>query len=252
MSSAAIVGFVATGLFILIGIAIAMQTIEKNKKEKNRLLSGLTGRARNFDYMLAGFPEGFLNTNLQVLVCKCLLDVYEQLTRLEPKNSQHASRTRTVRQQLQQLSKKAATNKTVNLTDANQIQEVQKLLTNLFNFISKLTSSKKISNKDGLIYAKQIRRLMLQTSLDALTIARDQALKDNKPRLVTHYLEMAVEKMSKENEDGFYSTSIANYTQKIDEYNTEAAAEELKKKSTVNSEEQTKKDDSWKKKALYD
>ena len=87
MSTAVVIGIIAIGLFVLVAIAITMQTVEKNGKEKRRLESSLNTRARNFQYMLEGFPKGFLSRDLQVLVCKCLLEVYQQLSRVNPKNS---------------------------------------------------------------------------------------------------------------------------------------------------------------------
>jgi hypothetical protein len=257
MSTFAIVGIVATGLFLLVAVAVAMQAMEKSSKEKRRLHSGLTGRARNFQYMLDGFPDGFLNRDLQVLVCKCLLQVYEQLVQFEPKNREHKIKADKIKALLNQVLAKSASNRRVTLTDTTQIQEVQKLLNSLFNFISKMTASKKISNKEGLAYAKQIRRLMVQTSVDALMQAKNQAVDDGKTRLAIHYLQMAIEKMSKENDDGFFTSSISNCNDQINAFNADALKKEedatqRKKESAKEWDELNKDDDSWKKKAIYD
>ena len=46
-------------------------------------------RARNFQQLLTGFPDGFLSRDLRLLVCQCLNDAFDQLVRLEPRNPQH-------------------------------------------------------------------------------------------------------------------------------------------------------------------
>lgn len=257
MSTVAITGIVAIGLFVLVAIAVAVQTVEKNKKEKRRLHAGLTGKARNFQHMLAGFPEGFLNNDLQTLVCKSLLQVYEQLSEMEPSNKEYARQIQAVKQQLQQLKNKPAQQQTVALTDNAQIKEVQKLLKGLFNFISKLTENRKLSVKEAKAYAKQIRRLMIQTSLDSLSEAKRQALQAKKHRLAIHYLQMSIEKMKKENGDGYYTNAITQLDAQINQLNEQALKNEQVKKERMKNnadewDELNKDDDSWKKKAIYD
>lgn len=258
MSTAVIVGIIATGLVILVTTAVIMQTVEKNLKEKRRVHAALLARARSFQYMLSGFPDGFLNRDLQILVCKCLVQVYEQLSQHEPKNPDHTTRLQATKQQIQQLANKSSsTNQRVTLTDTQQIQEVQKLLNTLFNFIAKLIENRNLTVKEGKVYAGLIRRLMVQSSVDALAVARGQALQEGKDRLAIHYLQMAIDKMNKENSDDYFSRAIAKYTELINELNTHALekeqrADEEKQKLAQKWEDMDQSSDTWKKKALYD
>jgi len=257
MSTVAIVGIVITGLFILVSIAVATQTIEKNKKEKRRLHSGLTAKARNFEYMLNGFPDGFLSKDLQVLVCKCLLQVYEQLNQLEPGNKAFGKKLSQAKQKFEQVKNGANKDRRVALADAAQIKEVQKLLKLLFNFISKLREAKQLSGGESSAYARQIKQLMLQTSIDTLTQAKNQALSDKKPRLAIHHLKLIVDKLNKENTNGQYNNLINEHSSALDQLiqhtdQEEIAAAERRKASDKEWDEVNKADDSWKKKAIYD
>ncbi|ARN75889.1 hypothetical protein [Oceanicoccus sagamiensis] len=256
MSTTVIVAAIAIGLFILVAIAITIQTIDKNNKEKRRLESALKARSRNFDYMLDGFPEGFLSRDLQVLVCTCLEEVYSQLVQINPTKGYKDSLAR-ARQRLAEYKAKKANDKTVTLTDAVQIKEIQKMLGGLYNFISKLAASKRINAKEAMIYGKQVRRLMVQTSTDVLVEPIKEAMQQGKPRLAIHYLHMANEKMSKENDDGFYNDRIAKQTSRIAELEEQAtglesSAKERKQEAAAEWDELDKPDDSWKKKAVYD
>ncbi|MFA7554377.1 MAG: hypothetical protein WCY88_09015 [Spongiibacteraceae bacterium] len=252
MSTPIIIAIIAAGLFILVGIAITMQTIDKNNKEKRRLEGALIARARNFEYMLEGFPEGFLNRDLQVLVCKCLTEVFSQLNQVKKNNKDYKLKLAKAQHLLSEYQAKPSNTTSATLTDLEQIREAQKMLTGLYNFISKLAASRRIDAKEAQIYGKQVRRLMVQTSIDALTQPTQEALKDGKIRLAIHYLHMTVAKLNKENEDGFYKDRIKHYSQRIEEL--EQQAERTTESEPIDTawDNLDKADDTWKKKAVYD
>ncbi|MCP3906416.1 MAG: hypothetical protein GY712_00130 [Oceanicoccus sp.] len=256
MSATAVVVAIGVGLFILVAVAITIQTIDRNNKEKRRLEIALNTRSRNFGYMLDGFPEGFLSRDLQVLVCTCLVEVFSQLVQINP-TEDYKSKLASARERLAQCRGKTAANATITLTDVAQIQEIQKMLKGLYNFISKLAASQRISGKEAMIYGKQVRRLMVQTSTDALAGPIQEAIHQDKPRLAIHYLHMTNEKMKNENDDGFYSDRIAIHDARISELEQQASsletsAKESKKEAAAAWDELDKPDDSWKKKAIYD
>ena len=258
MPTVVIVGIIIGGLAILVAIAITMQTIDKNNKEKRRLESALKARGRNFDYMLSGFPDGFLNRDLQVLVCNCLVEVYTQLSQINPRSKEYSNNLTRAKMSLAKAAAKPANNSSVTLTDTVQIKEVQKILSGLYNFISKLAASKRLSGAEAQAYGKQLRRLMVQTSTDALIEPTKTALSQSKYRLAIHYLHMAVEKMKKENADGFYNDRISKHAARITELEAKAASHEgtLKKQQQATTASEwdglKKDDDTWKKKAVYD
>ena len=257
MSTAVIAGIIIVGLAVLVAIAIATQTIEKTNKEKRRLESALNARARNFEYMLSGFPEGFLNKDLKILVCNCLEEVFSQLVRIKPKNKDYRNSLSEAQQQLTNFSALPASTSAVTLTDPAQIKEVQNMLSGLYSFIAKLAASKRINTEEAKIYGKQIRRLMLQTSVDAFIEPIREALNKGKHRLAIHYLHMANDKMKKENDDGFYNERIDKQTARIKELEQQASEIDGSTEATAEPDsdewdELQKPDNSWKKKALYD
>lgn len=257
MSTEIIVGIVGLALFLLVTIALTMQTIEKNRKEKKRQLGLLYSRVRNFEYMLNGFPEGFLGNDLQVLVCKSLQEVFQQLRKISPQDKSYPVKLAELNTKIDQISQQSNSSNKVTLTDKAQITEVQKLLKGLFNFISQLSASKRISSTGAQQYAGQIRRLMLQTTTDSLNNAIAAAIKAGKFPLALHNLKMAVDKLEKENGKGEYTAQINQYKaqiQQLDSKTEEKKAEDAKRKASLDSEwdELDKDDQKWKKKALYD
>jgi len=198
MSPEIIIGLVGVTLLTLVSAAIAIQTIEKNNKEKRRLETALKTRIRNFDHMLNHFPEGFLGKDLQLLVCKCLQDVYAQLKQVRPNNKEYSAGLAGVNQQVEQVTAQSSQQAMVTLTDTEQIKEIQQMLTSLFKFIARLRASDRINEQQSHIYAQQIRQLTLQTSLDALNQSAKQATQGGKHKLAIHYYHMAMENSNSE------------------------------------------------------
>jgi hypothetical protein len=253
MSTVVIISFVALLLAIMVGVAITMQTVEKNKKEKRRLEAGLKARSRNFQHMLLGFPEGFLSTDLRALVARCLQDVNNQLAELSPKDPQSQAGKVYASQLIEQIKNEPAHTGGVQLTNAAQIKDTQKLLASLSNFVGTLAQSNRIKAEQAKAYMLQIRRLTLQTTIDGLESAAHQAASNNKAKLAVHYCTMALERLEKENRDGGLSNRIAqikakqeSYEQELDQTEQRLAAAD-KEWDAINKE-----DDSWKKKAIYD
>lgn len=254
MSTLFIIGLVTLSLVVLVAVAITLQTIEKNNKEKRRLEAALKTRARNFQHMIEGFPEGFLNRDLRLLVCKCLQEVYGQLINLNPKNGIYSKNKITVDQQIEAIRNQGETAKKVHLTDPAQIKEIQKLLQSLYGFISKLNKSRSLTNDEAKAYGLQVRQLMVQSTLDALLTGVNDSIAKNKPRLAIHYLHMVLDKLNKENGNGHYSDKITQYKAQMAELEQAAIAQESRRKEAdeewdkVGNEE----DGSWKKNAVYD
>ena len=257
MSTVVIVAILAGALFVLISIAVTLQSIEKNRKEKRRLENALNARARNFQYLLDGFPQGFLSRDLQVLVCKCLADAYEQLVQIDPKNGTYQKQRDLNAERLNQFKQKPAGSQAVSLGDLEKIKEVQKLLGSLHKFVAKLMEGKRITAPEAKAYSQQIQHLMLQTTTDGLNLQALEAIKDQKPRLAAHHLQVAIDKLTRANVGGKYSSQLAGFQQQLEQLQQEA--EQMEEESAALRAEADKEwdainkpDDSWKKKAIYD
>jgi hypothetical protein len=215
MTTTTIIIAVLASLFLLIAVTFTLQQLEKNTSEKNALIASLKGQVRNFRHMLEGFPEGLLNRDLKLLVCQCIAESTAQLLRLDRKDPQIQQWQREVNEKMAQLQGQPATTSQYQiLTDAAQLQEVQKLLTNLFNVVQQLHKSKRLSQQQASSYAQQVLRLNTRIAVDANLAAAQNALQNAKPRLAAHYYGVAIDKMNKDNADNTYTAQIAAYSQR--------------------------------------
>jgi len=259
MSPEIIVGMVTIVILALVSIAITTQNIEKNRKERRRLESALLSRARMFHEMLSELPEGLLSNDLKYLVSQCLVEVYEQLKQLDPK--QHGNNPGL--KQAQATSEALKTNPTASssipdLTNIEQIKEIQQQLTALFKFIAKLRASGRINEEQSQKHAQQIRRLMLKTTLDLLNETAQQAVQAGKLKLAIHHYQTAISKIKKENETDFFSNHLTGYTRRIEKLEEEVAEREnqqqqnIKKNQEAWDETMDEDKTAWKKNTVYD
>jgi uncharacterized protein YoxC len=226
MTTTAIIIAVLASLFILVVVTFTLQQLEKNTSEKNALIASLKGQVRNFRHMLDGFPEGLLNRDLKLLVCQCIGESTAQLLRLDRKDPQIQQWQRELDATTTQLqAQPAAPTQYQILTDAAQLQDVQKLLTNLFNVVQQLHKTKRLSVDQANSYAQQVLRLNTRIAVDANVAAAQNALQNAKPRLAAHYYGVAIDKMNKDNADNSYTAQIAAFSQRKLELDALGAAQ---------------------------
>lgn len=255
MTSTTIIVAVLASLFVLVAVTFTLQQIEKTNRDRKALVAALKSQTRNFHYLLEGFPEGFLSRDLKLLVGQCLHDGLDQLLKLEPRNPQHQQEKQQLEEKLAQV--RAQPDEAARyqpLSDAAQIQEVQKLLNSLYNVVQRLHQSKRLSALQADQYGRQVKRLATRVALDAHLSSAQQAKAAGKPRLAIHHYSLAIDKMNKDNADGSYTAQIAACQQRKNDLETQAeqqgAGDEAVKDEWKEFNEQ--KEDAWKKKAIYD
>ena len=125
----------------------------------------------------------------------------------------------------------------------------------LHDFIAKLLAARRISAPEAQQYSQQIKHLLLQTSLDGLSQAINNALQSEKFRLAAHYINTALEKMARQNDQGQYNSRIATFQQQLAEIEPHIKPlESVAEASDIDREwdELDQADESWKKKKIYD
>ncbi|MFT3931414.1 MAG: hypothetical protein QM709_14080 [Spongiibacteraceae bacterium] len=210
MSTTAILIAVLVCVFVLIAVAVTLQQMEKSASEKNALIASLKTQTRNFQHLLEGFPEGLLSRDLKLLVCQCIAEGLDQLARLDRKNPQYGQSLKQLQEKIAQLQNQSAAQTAYQpLTNPAQIQEVQKLLSSLFNVVQRLYQNKRLNAAQADSYGKQVQRLATRIALDSSLAAAQVALQNGKPRLAQHHYGIAVDKMKKDNADGQFTAQIA-------------------------------------------
>jgi hypothetical protein len=257
MSTTLIIALVGLGLLLMAVITVSMQQIEKGKAQRAELIAAIRSRARSFQQLLEGFPEGFLSRDLKLLVCQCWYEGIEQLAQLERKNPQIEQLRQQLQQRMEQIKAQPANAAYEPLTNPAQMQEVQKLLSNLFNAVQKLGQAKRLTAGQTTTYSAQISNLATRAGLDSHLLAAQAAMNGGKPRLAIHHYQQAIDKMTKGNADGSFNDQIAALTARVEalEAAEKAPAATANKPAAPVDDAWNKfgaPDESWKKKSQYD
>jgi hypothetical protein len=255
MSTTIIIALIGAGLLLMAVIAVGMQQIEKNRAQRAELIAALRMRARSFQQLLEGFPDGFLSRDLKLLVCQCWYEGVEQLSRLDRNNAQIEPLRKQLLERMEQIKAQPANAPYQPLTNPAQMQEVQRLLNNLLNAVQKLGQAKRLNAAQTQHYSAQISDLVLRVGLDGHVTAAQEAIATGKPRLAVHHYQLAIDKMNKNNPEGTYTTQIAAFAGRI------AALEAAENNVAETQPAETggdawkkfgEKDETWKKKSVYD
>lgn len=259
MSSILIVSVIFALLVILVGYAFVYQTLEKRRKRRQRLLTALKHRQRNFKFMASGFPPGFLTKDLTLIIYRALLDACEQLSRLEPKDPSYNEDYSYFSSELESIKQQPQSER-ARLENPQQMGEIKQLLQDLYRFIAHQTERGNLTQTQGQAYKEQIKRLALQASVDAHAVNARQAQAAGKPRLAVHHYNLARKLLLKEDGGQGYQKQVAQLTEVVTKLEQQleqhpgteqepGAAPEEQKEWEQFSEETS---GGWKKKQLYD
>lgn len=204
---------ISLGLFILLTVAYAVQTIEKNNRERRRLESALRLRAREFEELLSSLPASLLGRELRLLLCQGLEDVYSQLQTLG-RNSRQPELEQ-VRQLRAAIANEPEQPDYQSLGNPIQVREVQRQLKLIHNYLLRLRENGRLANDLVQRHVRQLRHTLVLTSLDGYQMAAQDAIKAEKPRLALHYYRLALERMQKNNPGGFFNERIAQMQTRI-------------------------------------
>ncbi len=263
MSTATIIVAIVILLGGLVSYAFVLQTVKSKNEQKKRLTIGLKARSRNLKYLLNGFPPGFLSKELHTLVQKNLVDVCEQLSKLEPDEAQHLQELQYVSSQLAEIQRQAAPSAPPALNNPGQIKEVKACLEELHKFVVRLEERQSLSKGLAQVYRGQIKDLVLRVAVDSYYMNGSQSQQGGKTKLAIHYFDLTLNLIIREGKVAMFQAKVEKLRQLIAELKVKLEEEEqlaaqAPEEPADNEEEQTEWDkmsaaeDSWKKKNVYD
>jgi chromosome segregation ATPase len=213
MSSVTFIVAIIVVLACLVCYAFISQTLANKREQRERLIGALTLKARNFKFMLNGFPPGFLPPELTIIVQKSLMEIHSQLAELEPANGSHKNELHILSQQMSNVRRQQSATHNIRLENPQQINEVKACLEELHKYIFQLEEKGRIPRENADAYRASIRELVVNITVDSYTIAGKQASDKDKPRLALHNLELALRLMEREHRSGSFDQRIAELQQ---------------------------------------
>lgn len=258
MSSIFVISSIIVVLAILVGYTFVSQTLTLRRQHRERMITVLSAKVRNFKHMLSGFPPGFLPKDLIVLVLRSLIDLYEQLVDADPDSAQYKQDLQAISQQLNEVQRQDRALPQVSIENPQQIKDAKVCLDELHKFVFQLEGKGALNRSQADSYRNLIKQLLLQLTVDAYLFSGRHAKQANKTRLAIHYFGLAHKLLTKENRNGVQDKKIAGLAQILKELEEKLQTEEPRNSVTQQADDTDaqwnalKSDDSWKKKQVYD
>ncbi|AFU98028.1 hypothetical protein [Simiduia agarivorans] len=252
--------YIVAGIIAVIGAIICYlfitQSLEKKRKQRERLIRALHQRAKVFRYILSGFPPNFLTKELTLLVQRCLTDVLQQLAQLEPKERSHVEEIAMVANLMQTTQQRPDDGKRPTLQSQAQVKDVKTHLQELYKFLMHLQKRGTIKKVEADDFGEQIKLLVLQISIDAYILQAKAAKQGDKPKLALHYFGLA-KKLIEKDETGKFQTTLLKLNKIMAELEAVAAPDGAlptpdEEAGEDKAWDELKSQDSWKKKNVYD
>jgi hypothetical protein len=194
--------YITIGIIAVIAILVCYvfihQTIGNRRLEKERLQRALSKRAKELLQMASAFPENFLPKELLVFIYRCIIDAFEQLTKLNPSDGQFIDALKLHSLQLETVIRKPETSKTVELHSITQINELRQYLNLLGAFLQKSMERNHITPKQYSHYRHLLKEVIVKLAVNNYMIAAKQALETQKTKLSIHYYDLAKKLLIKE------------------------------------------------------
>ncbi|UTF61369.1 hypothetical protein [Gilvimarinus sp. DA14] len=254
MSSVYLIAGLVFLLTALVCYVFINQHLAKKRKQQNRVLSALHKRQALFKHMAKSFPLGFLSDDLHKFVYRILLNTSEQLARLEPQGG-HDAEFQLFNKQMESLP---STQEKVRL-NPEQVTQTRPLLQELQRYIASQSEKGRLPKAESTHYSTQIRRLLLQSTIDSYTQQAKQARSENKLRLAIHYYTLAHKLLLKEAARQNVKKQVEQLSAIINKLESEYSEQQAIPDPTAEEEQKTQKqweafdeDEDWKKKQIYD
>lgn len=248
-------------LLLIAGFLFLSHSIRQRRIRRQRLITALRARRNSFIDLASGFPKGFLPQDLSIYLYRSLIDTCEQLSRIEPEDPQHSEHMAIYTGQLNALQAGDFI-QGVRLDNPEQIREARKLLQELYKFIMQQASMNLVNHIQADAYADQIKRLVLQMTVDGHIFSARQAQHIGKIRLAIHYYGLARKLLASENGGHLFDKQITQLDNAIQALEERAKTDTATQSSDIEHgaplegskewDQFTEQNEGWKKKQLYD
>jgi hypothetical protein len=259
--------YIIIGLIVLTCMLICYvfikQTIVKRKREKARLFNALVKRSKELLQMLNAFPRHFLPKDLSVFLYRCIVDVFEQLSKLEPERSEFLEQFTLYTTTMETKIREPVNDSQVRLQSSTQINEIRQYLNYLGRFMQKWVQRGNLSDQQYGAYKVTLKNLVNKLMIDNYMLSGTASNDIGKYKLAAHHFTLAKNMIIKEGLASTQKDNLAHINQelarlieamKLEDEAAGTVKANIETITTDNNDEWSELEakDGWKKKNIYD
>jgi hypothetical protein len=257
--------YIITGFILLscatIGFISIKQSIAKRKRERARLLNALKKRSKELLQMLNAFPPDFLPKEISAFLYRCIVDVFEQLSKLEPKQPEFLKQLMLYTAKMETTIRQPINTHKAHLQSTTQINEIRQYLNYLSRFMQSRVKRGSLSNQQYATYKLILKNLVTKLMIDNYILSATKSLNIGDNKLAVHYLTLAKDIIIKEGLANTQKDSIAHINTelmklhkllKIENETASKVQMDTQAKAEGDKWNTFESNDDWKKKNIYD
>lgn len=259
--------YIIIGLILLTCVFICFifikQTIVKRQREKARLFNALQKRSKELLQMLNAFPPHYLPKDLSVFLYRCIVDVFEQLSKLEPDRPEFLEQLKLYTTTMETTVRQPVNDSQVRLQSTTQINEIRQYLNYLGRFMQKWVQRGNLSNKQHEAFQVTLKNLITKLMIDNYMLSATKSLEISKNKLAAHYFILAKKMITKEGLASAQKDNLIHINQellrlkevlKLEDEAAGTVKADIDTSTTDNDDEWNALEDKddWKKKNIYD
>lgn len=268
MQTSVMIGFAIAGMFVLLGIAVFMQRLEENRRQRARRIRDITLRLRKYWAALTEMPEGSLPPALQMILVQGITAELKALRQLHPGAPEIGHYHEQLKALVPKIKSAPAQAAQLDLSEEPKVRALRARMRALHQLITGLSESRMIDANATGQFLNHINQLNGETLVALYLMQARAAVRQGKPAIAIHQLDLCISELQKINQRGNWNVrllelagiqeNLANFGAFSEEEAAELALERQQAGETEGGDlgdelqHMFDEEDSWKKKAQYD
>jgi len=208
MSFMSLIVVSAVGTLLLSVIAYMSLSHRKQQEQRERKQKKFTKQLRHIENLRTAVPTKVLPAVTHLLLLQIQLGIIQQLIKLSPRSANYRSTLNEINSIIEELRSSPLEHSIKELEDKKQLQNAQSVIANICKMIVSLNKRNELDLGSTQSQLKLLRPLNNTIRVKIYLIEIDEAKKDDKPKVVEHYLNQALT-ATRGHKDAF-STKVHN------------------------------------------
>ncbi|KGK43140.1 hypothetical protein LH51_02300 [Nitrincola sp. A-D6] len=213
---------ILTGVFFMAMVAIAIQTAENQRRERQMQLLAVRNRIRGTEHLLDNLPAEFQTLELRTLLIGYLRNLWYSASKLD-RSTGHQQAL----QKLDELEKETFTtpafpeNQVTLFHDRNTAQRNRSLIRETAELINNLKQLNAINSQTCQQQLQQLKSAYVRCNCDLLLQDAQQALHDRGAQVAVHKFRSALMQLKRLNTRHQLDTQVFNLNQLLEQLNAQ-------------------------------
>ncbi|WP_225307577.1 kinetochore Spc7 family protein [Nitrincola iocasae] len=211
---------ILTGVFFMAMVAIAIQTAENQRRERQMQLLAVRNQIRGTEHLLDSLPAEFQTVELKRLLISYLRSLWHSASKLDRSTGHQQALQKLDERDKEPFSPPAFPKDQITLFhDRNTAQRNRALIRETAQLINSLKQQSAINTQTCQVQLQQLKNAYVRCNCDLLLQDAQQALSDRGAQVAVHKFRSAQKQLQRLNTKHELDTQVFNLNQLLEQLN---------------------------------